>query len=92
MKAINELAIPNSIETPNEPNLKFKAEVENWMKERKVSEYQAVLFKCLESLLSTNDDVEFIKNRAYGNKIDIGKDAKSNWLNKMAKNLFEKAW
>ena len=30
-----------------------------------------------------------LNRNLYGNKIDIGKDAKSNWLNKMAKNLFE---
>lgn len=90
MDAINNLGPSCKKETPNLPDPAFEKDVKKWMKTKKVSEIQAVIFKTLENAAGETDiDALRILEKGRNSKIQFENDEKGIWLSNLARFLYE---
>ena len=90
MDAINNLGPSYKKEMPNLPDPAFEKDVKKWMKTKKVSEIQAVIFKTLENVAGETDiDALRILEKGRNSKIQFENDEKGIWLSNVARFLYE---
>jgi 3-hydroxymyristoyl/3-hydroxydecanoyl-(acyl carrier protein) dehydratase len=90
VNAINNLGPSCETEMPHPPDTAFERSVRERVKNKKVSEVQAVLFKALEN--STSDkDIDALKliEKDGNSKMQFANDEKGLWLSRMARFLYE---
>ncbi len=90
IKALNDIGPSIEKENPNPPDPDFQNNVTEWMKEKNVTEVQAVLFKVMEQVTKdSDDDVMEIISKGYGKKVTFSKNEKGKWLQALSNYLFD---
>jgi len=92
IRAINDLGLPNEVETPNPPDQAFMEQVKSLMGQTGIKEIKAVLLTAIENLMQTHaidEQTHALIQAVHEGRIKVADDAKGRWLSQMAHWILE---